>query len=177
MPNQNCILENGINGVKFVGDDESNWNFDLQQGSPAIDKGNAGVAPEADCGFDFGCLTYVSNGHVFPDGARHFSWMKHDLNYDYIRQKGGVKGIFNPRERDSKPDIGAYEFGTEPIVGLATPTRIVQKRAIDKGAKVYDILGRGIEAGKLQKAGHTSGLLLVETKDGYRFRSIDKSIR
>jgi parallel beta-helix repeat protein len=98
---------NAFNNI-FDGTDDlvvstsADLDFHLQQSaSSAIDQGGAG-APATDIGFDWRCIKQ-EQGVV--------SWWQFAVDYDYIESIGGVAACFNPRTRDSSPDIGSYEFG------------------------------------------------------------------
>lgn len=63
---------------------------------------------QVDIGFDPKCI--VKRAPTLVGSVASASWWQHDVDIDYIKSIGGVKGCFNPRARESA-DIGAYVAG------------------------------------------------------------------
>ncbi len=74
-----------------------------------------------DVGFDPQCI--VKRPPTLVGNVASASWWQHDVDIDYIRSIGGVKGCFNPKSRASS-DIGAYAAGAVTTItpGSCVPT-------------------------------------------------------
>lgn len=94
----------------YMDPEGENPDYRLKEGSTdVIDKGTTTEAPSTDIGFDPKCIKKGNPGLQ--------SWWIYEIDYAYIEQKGGVAKCFNPGQRDSKPDIGAYEYNASTATG------------------------------------------------------------
>ena len=82
----------------------TNPDFHLKSSaSTIIGKGTAAAAPSEDIGFDPKCITKTA-----PTGTGVQDWWLYSIDYDYIKNIGGVAQCFHPKTRSGAPDIGAY---------------------------------------------------------------------
>jgi parallel beta-helix repeat protein len=82
----------------------TNPDFHLTSSATAlIGKGTTTEAPSEDIGFDPKCITKTA-----PTGTGVQSWWLYSIDYDYIKNVGGVAQCFHPKTRAGTPDIGAY---------------------------------------------------------------------
>ena len=98
----NQFFTNNSDGGNSVFQDPDNADFRVKDGvSGVFDAAQANGAPEADIGFDPGCIK--------REEGQLFDFWHHAPDYDYIESVGGVEGCFSDVKPRSAPDMGAYE--------------------------------------------------------------------
>jgi MYXO-CTERM domain-containing protein len=114
----NVVTTNGT-GL-FTDASGTNPNY-VPTGADLLGKGGTGAnVPTKDIGFDPKCL--VKRAPQLVGQIAKGSWWEFDIDIDYVKSIGGVKGCFNPGTRATN-DIGAYKAGAVTTVtpGACTP--------------------------------------------------------
>jgi len=88
-------------------------DFHLASGATAIDAAATGSpTPTDEIGFDWKCIKQQTGQAV--------SWWAYAVDYDYVKQIGGVAKCFASGTRTGTPDVGAYEFNATAAGGTAS---------------------------------------------------------